>query len=170
MLPYLQQPNRQIETQCECTASWPLSTNPSFPPCFRLKTERRSVVSTRQEKEELLQKEARLSSELEGARRREEAHRSQIASLQREVTELRQAFSSSRQQAQQQQTQAHFAWETQQDMVQRVAQERDLALQEVGALAEELESLQVVLSSPGGQTTGNSRSKNMAVSLGPNQR
>jgi hypothetical protein len=38
--------------------------------------------------------------------------------------------------------------EVQQEVAQRVALQRDVALQEVGALAQELESLQEALSSP----------------------
>jgi len=109
----------------------------------RLKSERRSIATTKQEKEEHLQKEARLAADLEASRRREDAHRGQTAALKREVAELRQALSASRQQPP-----LVDDREAQQDMAHRVAHQRDVALQEVGVLAKELETLQVSLASP----------------------
>ena len=71
-------------------------------------------------------------------------HILQVAALKREMAELRHAYSSSRDA----QRQGAAAWEAQHEAAQRVAQERDVALQEVGSLAHELESLQAALSSP----------------------
>lgn len=117
-----------------------------FYACFtrRLKTERRAAATARQDKEEHLQKETRLVSDLEASKRREDAHRKQTAALKREITELRQAFSHSREHEEHDSA----VWQSQQQIAQRVAFQRDAALQEVGALAQELESLQVSLTSP----------------------
>ena len=67
-----------------------------------------------------------------------------MGALKQELSELRHAYSSSREA----QKQGSVAREAQHEAAQRVAHERDLALQEVGSLASELESLQASLASP----------------------
>ena len=114
----------------------------------RLKSERRSAVALRQEKEGHAQREQKLTAELEKARRMEEAAKGASASLKRELNEVRHAYASTYEERQpppllksQLQPPPPIA------IQRRVAMQRDVALQEVGDLAHELESLQVALTS-----------------------
>ena len=110
----------------------------------RLKAERRQAAAARQERDTSQASAASLREEAAEARRREEAAKAALASAKRELAEVRRAYAHAKEERQH----SEQLRDTQQAANERVTQQRDVALQEVGALAQELESLQVALASP----------------------
>ena len=111
----------------------------------RLKAERRQTAAARGDRDSQTTALTSAREEAAEAKRKEEAAKAALASAKREINELRKAMAS----VQQERTLGEFErGSVAHQHVERVSQQRNIALQEVGALAQELESLQVALASP----------------------
>jgi len=110
----------------------------------KLKSERRSAASARQEKDAAVKGKAQAVEDADMSRRKEERIRETASALRRELTELRQAYAT----VCGDQEHSLAACEATYKTTQRSLAQRDIALQEVSSLAKELEELHVALGSP----------------------
>lgn len=110
----------------------------------RLKTERRQAATARQERDSTQAQLSQAREEASEARRKEEAAKAALHVAKREVSELRRAYSIVKEETQH----SDVLRDSHHTAGSRVAAQRDVALQEVGALAHELETLQEALASP----------------------
>ena len=123
------------------------------------RVERRGAATARSDKEACVKQMATLREEVEEARRREEAATRTNSLLRRELAELKASYASTRESSSnllriaQQQERDHVA-----------SLQRDVALDDVAQLAQELESLQAEL---GGGATASPAPRSVAAGRSP---
>jgi len=105
----------------------------------RLKAEKRQATQIRQEKEGAGQALAQAKEAADEAKRREEAAKAALVAAKRDLAEIRRAYAVLKEER----DHAEMQRSSQQLAAERVTSQREVALHEVGQLAQELESLQV---------------------------
>ena len=108
----------------------------------KLKAERRQALAARQERDASRAQAANAREEADEAKRKEEAAKAALSAARRELTEMRRAVNAAKEER------SHGETERQMQAAASRGAQRDVALQEVGELAQELESLQFALRSP----------------------
>ena len=111
----------------------------------RLKAERRKSAAARGDRDTQTKELAAARDKMAEAKRNEEAAKAALATARHEIAEVKTGLASVQQERALGELERSSVTH---QYVERVSQQRNIALQEVGALAQELESLQVALASP----------------------